>query len=207
LYSLFEAAILTYGGYSLHHDILIGKLKFTSPIVKEALKKYFIPLLNYMSDPVDWVSAIDLWWKGEYLIYPLGAWIYSMVPDPDDVGFFFYPGQNATMTSTDGWFVPKATKHPKEALALLRFLASKRAQMLQVKQGGHWALRTDIPLEAYPAYARPLAEALRKMSIASPLDASISGKFSTTFERYVMLLKAQPEKLDEVLSILEGARK
>jgi len=203
LYSTFEAAIFTYGGYDLHHKLITGESKFTDSSVKTALETYFLPLLKYMGDPVDWVSGVDLWWKGEYPIFPIGAWIYVMGIDPNDVGFFFYPGQKSTMTSTDMWFVPKSTKHPNEAMALLKFLASRDAQELQVRQGGQWALRTDIPLEAYPDYAKPLAQALMQMKIDPPLDASISGAFSEKFERYMPLLKADPTKLDSILVELE----
>jgi len=72
-----------------------------------------VPLLKAgdFSDPIEWTSAVDLWWKGDYALYFMGTWITGMVDDPTDLGLISLPGVKAMVLAPDYFMVPEEGFH------------------------------------------------------------------------------------------------
>jgi len=201
-----DVILLTYGGYELHEGLARGKVKWTDEQVKKVLSEHYIPLLKYFSEPTEWVSAIELWWRGDYAIYPNGSWITAMVKDPSDVGLLLLPEQKSIAYTYDCWFVPKYTSYPNEAKALLKYFLSKEGGTLQVKQGGFLPARTDIPVDVLPPVDREIWEMVKNLKVAiSPIEGSIGGIFTEKLFSNHILLWSNPTKLDSVLEDLQKA--
>jgi len=158
---------------------------------------------GYFSEPIEWTTAIELWWGGDYGLYFMGSWITGMVEDPEDLGVFSIPGSEGLVFAADYFFVPEYTLHPEEAKQLAQFLASAEAQRLQVAQGGHIATALAVSLDAYPAVDRGVAEVLVGKEVLSDLDDTIGGEFQATFWDQLKLLWVNPEALDDVLEALQ----
>jgi multiple sugar transport system substrate-binding protein len=198
-----EHFIATYGGPQLHRDLTNGTVAWNSTQVKTIFTDRIVPLLaGNFSDPRTWDTYIENWWNGsEYGLYFMGSWITGMAHDPTDLGVFSLPGAagaEGVVFTTDYFFVPAYTEHPKEALELLEFLASEEGQSLQVAEGGHIATNINVPLDAYPP--GPDTD----MAVAMDLDDTIGGEFQTTFWSQLKLLWVSPGQLDAVLDAIEA---
>ncbi|HDD31046.1 MAG TPA: carbohydrate ABC transporter substrate-binding protein, partial [Thermococcus litoralis] len=62
-----EHFILTFGGKDLQLKLINGEVKWEDPQVRSIFEQRLVPLLKagYFSDPIEWTSAVDLWWKGD----------------------------------------------------------------------------------------------------------------------------------------------
>src|SRR5437879_3388281 len=123
-----------------------------------------------------------------------------------------YVFSQPTLTGTTTWivfggdyfFVPKYTTHQTEALILLKYLASKDGQTIQVKQGGHIATALGVPLSDYPTVDRGVAQLMNGVVILSDLDDTIGGKFQTNFWSQLQLLWVSPNQMDSVLAAIQA---
>ena len=202
-----EHFLVTFGGPQLHRDLIAGTVDWTSPQVRTIFADRLVPLLEgvYFSEPIEWTTALDLWWNGEYGLYFMGSWITGMVDDPDDLGVFSLPGAEGIVFGGDYFFIPTYTEHPEEARELFKFLASAEAQTIQVAQGGHIATNLNVPLDAYPPVDRQVAKVMVEKEILTDLDDTIGGVFQATFWDQLKLLWVDPTKLDDVLEAIEAA--
>jgi len=200
-----EHFLITFGDPQLQRDLIAGTVDWTSPQVRAIFEDRIVPLLEagYFSEPIEWTTAIELWWGGDYGLYFMGSWITGMVEDPEDLGVFSIPGSEGLVFAADYFFVPEYTLHPEEAKQLAQFLASAEAQRLQVAQGGHIATALAVSLDAYPAVDRGVAEVLVGKEVLSDLDDTIGGEFQATFWDQLKLLWVNPEALDDVLEALQ----
>lgn len=201
-----EHFIATFGGAELHKNLTAGTTAWNSSTVKAIFADKLVPLLNasYFSEPIEWTTALDLWWQGDYGLYFMGSWITGMVDNATDLGVFTLPGAKALVLPADYFFIPAYTKHPEEAKELFKFLASEEAQKLQVAQGGHLATNIHVSLDEYPAADRQVAEFIKGFEILPDLDDTIGGEFQQTFWDQLKLLWVDPTKLDSVLDTLES---
>ncbi|MBT9252618.1 MAG: ABC transporter substrate-binding protein [Brockia lithotrophica] len=204
-----EHFLVTFGRSQLQLDLIDNKVKWKDPKVKEIFADRIVPLLQdkSFSDPIDWTSAVDLWWNGEYGLYFMGNWITGMVEDPNDLGVFPLPGAKGIVGGTDYIMVPTYGAHKDDAKKLVEFLISKKGMEIRAKQGGKLSSRTDTPMDVYPPADRAVAEAIQGMEILPDLDDTIGGKWQTTFWDQLKLLWVRPGDLDSVLKTLDDARK
>ena len=200
-----EQFIITYGGPQLQRDLIAGTVDWTSPQVKTTVfEEKLVPTLGNFSDPIEWTAALDLWWEGDYGLYPMGSWITGMVDDPTDLGVFSLPGNDGIVFAIDYFFIPAYTKHPEEAKELFMFLASDEAQRLQVRAGGHIATNIDVSLDEYPAIDAMIAGLTTGKETLLDLDDAIGGEFQQTFWDQLKLLWVSPGELDNVLAAIEA---
>jgi multiple sugar transport system substrate-binding protein len=202
---LVEHFLITYGGPENQLDLINGAGTWTSGWVRDVFETKIVPLIEagYVSEPVEWTMAVDLWWRGDYALYFMGSWITGMVDDPDDLGIFPLPGASGVVFGADYFFIPKYTENMDAAIELFKFLAGAEAQRIQVSQGGHIATNKNVPLDFYPAVDRMVASLLVDMVVLPDLDDSIGGRFQVTFWDQLKLLWVNPGALDDVLSTLE----
>jgi multiple sugar transport system substrate-binding protein len=200
-----EHYLATFGGPDLITKLIEKEVKWTAPEVRAIFEERLIPLLekDTFSDPIEWTSALELWWKGEYGIYFMGNWIIGMVEDPGDLGVFTLPGALGVVGGTDYAFIPKYSERIDDAKQLIAFLASKEGMEARAKQGGKLASRPDISLDVYPPADRAIAEAVGKLKVLPDLDDTIGGDWQVAFWDQLKLLWVKPEALDEVLKTLD----
>jgi multiple sugar transport system substrate-binding protein len=200
-----EHFLITFGGPQLHRDLTAGTVAWNSTQVRDIFANKLVPLLQRnFSTPIEWTTALDLWWNGDYGLYFMGSWITGMVDDPEDLGLFSLPDTEGLVFAADYFFIPAYTEHPEEAKELFKFLASEEAQSIQVAQGGHIATNIDVQLDAYPPVDRRVAEVMTGKEILTDLDDTIGGEFQLTFWEQLRLLWVDPTKLDDVLDALEA---
>lgn len=202
-----EHFLITFGGPQLHRDLVAGTTAWNSSTVRAIFADRLVPLLEdgYFSEPIEWTTALDLWWNEDYGLYFMGSWITGMVDDPNDLGVFSLPEAEGLVFGADYFFIPTYTEHLEEAEELLKFLANEEAQSVQVAQGGHIATNIHVSLGAYPPVDRKVAEVMVGKEILTDLDDAVGGEFQVTFWDQIKLLWVDPTQLDNVLDALEAA--
>lgn len=200
-----EHFLITFGGPEFQQDLIAGNVDWTSTEVKTVFEKRLVPLLEagYFSEPIEWTTAVNLWWDGDYALYFMGSWITSMVDDPEDLSVFSLPGSEGIVFAADYFFIPAYTTHPDEAMLFAQFLSSAEAQRLQVQKGGHIATAVGVSLSEYPAVDSQVAGLTEGKDIVPDLDDMIGGEFQLTFWDQLKLLWVDPKTLDEVLVALQ----
>ncbi|MCW4020741.1 MAG: ABC transporter substrate-binding protein [Candidatus Bathyarchaeota archaeon] len=200
-----EHFLITFGGPDLQKDLISGDVDWTSTQVRSIFADRIVPLLQagYFSEPIEWTTALNLWWQGDYALYFMGSWITGMVDDPEDLGVFSLPGSEGIVFAADYFFIPTYTEHLDEAKQLAEFLSSAEAQRLQVAQGGHVATAIGVSLDEYPAVDKVVAGLTTGKEIVRDLDDAIGGEFRPTFWDQLKLLWVDPTALDEVLAALQ----
>jgi multiple sugar transport system substrate-binding protein len=200
-----EHFLITFGGAQLQYDLIDGTADWTADPVKGIFEDYLVPTLGNFSDPIEWTTAVDLWWDGDYGLYFMGSWITGMVDDATDLGMIPLPGCEALVLPADFFFIPAYTDYPEQAKELFEFLISEEAQRLQVAEGGHLATNINVPLDQYPAVDRMVIEFIQDFGIAPDLDDTIGGAFQTTFWDQLKGLWVDPGSLASVLAAIEAA--
>ncbi len=130
-----------------------GEYDYDSPLWKKVYAEFMLPLVKDGIVPsgfasLDKVTARTMFIQGRTAFYFGGVWMpgvfkkmsggkfthYSVAPAPvpDDGRAGYYP---LNPTSPPSWYVSSKTKHPKEAIEVLKFLASDAFQKELVKQG------------------------------------------------------------------------
>jgi multiple sugar transport system substrate-binding protein len=202
---LIDHVLVANGSSQLQRDLLAGNTNWTDPQVEGIFNDTVVGWLEagYFSEPIEWTTAVDLWWDGDYGLYFMGSWITTMVDDPTDLGVFSLPGTDGTVFVGDYFFIPTYTEYPDEAKELLAFLTSADGQEIQVGEGGHIATHVDVSLAAYPPVDRGVAELMEGMEALLDMDDTIGGDFQTTFWDQLKLLWVHPEDLDIVLAAIQ----
>ncbi len=197
--------IVANGSVTLQQDLIAGNVDWTSAEVKEIFNDTLVRWLEagYFSEPIEWTTAVDLWWDGDYGLYFMGSWITGMVDNPDDLGVFSLPGTGGLVFAADYFFVPTYTEHLEEVEELFKFLISEDAQEVQVGEGGHLATNIGVSIAAYPPVDREVAELLEGVDLLLDMDDTIGGEFQTTFWDQLQYLWAHPEALDSVLAAIQ----
>lgn len=200
-----EHFLATFGGPELHKNLTAGTVAWNSSQVRTIFADRIVPLLigGYFSEPIEWTTALELWWDGDYGLYFMGSWITGMVKDPNDLGVFSLPEAEGLVFGADYAFIPAYTEHPDEAKQLFQFLTGAEGQTEQVKQGGHIATNVGVSSDAYPVVDRGVAQVMEGKEVLSDLDDTIGGEFQKTFWDQLKLLWVDPAKLDDVLNALE----
>lgn len=200
-----EHFLATFGGIDMITDLIEGNVKWTDPEVRAVFEDYLVPLLekDAFSDPIEWTSALELWWDEEYGLYFMGNWIIGMVEDSDDLGVFTLPGAEGVVGGSDYPFIPQYSSRVEEAKQLLAFMISKEGQEIRCQGGGKLASRADVSLDVYPPADRAVAEAAGALQTLVDLDDTIGGDWQVAFWDQLKLLWVQPDALDEVLTALQ----
>jgi len=160
---------------------------------------------GYFSEPIEWTTALERWWGGDFGIYFQGIFILGMVDDPDDVGVFTIPGADGVISSVDYLFVNQYSPNLDVAQELFQWLVTE-GQVEQVQHGGHigtYEPATDV--ELYPPAEREIADAIAPLTPLLDMDDTIGGVFQSTFWDELKLLWVAPDRVDEVLENVREA--
>jgi len=201
-----EHFIITFAGPRAYLDLIEGKVRFTDPQIKSVFENYLVPLIKnrYFSEPIEWTTAIELWWKGEYGLYFMGTWIAGMVPDAGDIAFFPLPGCKGVVGGTDYVFVPKYTPNKDVALEFVKWLITEGQVVHASTPAGK--IPTWVKAEPGKLWA-PMQDVYKKvkdlgLSILPDLDDTVGGDWQRLWWDQMKLLWANPDKLDEILNVL-----
>jgi len=208
-----EGFIETYGGAAMHRALTNRTLAWTDSTVKAIFQNYLVPTLQagFWSQPYKWndPAVISSWWNGTYPLYFMGSWITSgFVPTPSKLRVFSLPSGVANqgiVFAADYFFVPKFAPHADLGKRLAAFLATKDAQSLQVKAGGHIATAKDVPSSAYPTLDAQVASLMTGKVVLTDLDDTIGNPFQGKFWAQLLLLWANPANLQTVLTNIQAA--
>lgn len=206
LSDIVEHFIITFGGPQLQLDLISGKVKFNDPKVKEIFEKYLIPLIKNgdFSPPIEWTTAVQLWWDEKYGLYFMGTWITGMVKDPNDLAFFTLPGCKGIVGGADYAFVPKFAPHLQAALDFIKFVATKGQEIHAAQPSGKiptW-LKADPNKIWGPMKQVYMTVKEKGLEILLDLDDSVGGDWQKLFWDQLKLLWVNPDKLDQVLNTL-----
>jgi carbohydrate ABC transporter substrate-binding protein, CUT1 family (TC 3.A.1.1.-) len=201
-----EHFIIAIGGPQLQLDLIDGKIKFTDPQVRNVFENYLAPLIKggYFSEPIEWTTAVELWWKGEYALYFMGTWITGMVENPNDLAFFPLPGAKGVVGGTDYIFVPKYAGNKEAVLEFVKWLATEG----QVVHASTPAGKIPTWVKADPGRLwGPMQGVYKKvtdlgLSIVPDLDDSVGGDWQPLFWDQLKLLWVSPDQLNNVLETL-----
>ena len=208
-----EHFIATYGGASMHRNLTAGTQKWNGTAVHDLFASKIVPLLaaGDFSQPLTWDStAINGWWNNQYALYFMGSWITGMTPPVDsaDLDVFSLPTVSGVtpgvVFAADYFFIPKYTAKVDAAKQLLRFLASKDGQTVQVKQGGHLATVLGVATSAYPAVDAKVAQTLTGKEVLSDLDDTKGEPFQSNFWSQLKGLWTSPDPAGDLNSILDS---
>ncbi len=202
---LIDHILVANGSSQLQRDLLAGNTNWTDTQVEGIFNDTVVRWLEagYFSEPIEWTTAVDLWWDGDYGLYFMGSWITTMVDDPSDLGVFSLPGTDGIVFVGDYFFIPTYTEYPDEAKELAQFLMSAAGQEVQVGEGGHIATNTGVSLAAYPSVDRGVAELMEGVEALLDMDDTIGGEFQTTFWDQLKYLWVHPEELEAVLAAIQ----
>jgi multiple sugar transport system substrate-binding protein len=208
-----EGFIETYGGAAMHRALTNRTLSWTDASVKAVFQNTLVATLQagFWSQPLTWndPAVISSWWNGYHPLYFMGSWITSgFVPDTSKLKVFALPGGVANqgiVFAADYFFVPKYAPHPDLGKRLAAWLASKDAQSLQVKVGGHIATATGVPSSAYPALDGQVAALMTGKAVLTDLDDTIGNPFQGHFWSELQSLWANPGNWQTVLNNIQTA--
>ena len=201
-----EHFIITFAGTQAQLDLIEGRVGFTDSQIRSVFENYLVPLIEnrYFSEPIEWTTAIELWWKGEYGLYFMGTWIAGMVEDANDIAFFPLPGCKGVVGGTDYVFIPKYTPNKDIALEFVKWLITEG----QVVHASTPAGKIPTWVKAAPEKLwAPMQDVFRKvkelgLSILPDLDDAIGGDWQILFWDQMKLLWVEPDKLDAILNTL-----
>jgi multiple sugar transport system substrate-binding protein len=201
-----EHFIIAIGGPQLHLDLIKGKVDFTDPRIQNIFENYLVPLIkeHYFSAPIEWTTAVTLWWNETYALYFMGTWITGMVDNPNDAGFFPLPGAKAVVGGTDYIFVPKYANNKKAVLEFAKWLATEG----QVVHASTPAGKIPTWLKADPNKLWPLMQEVYKkvislnLSIVPDLDDAVGGDWQRLYWDQIKLLWVQPDQWRNILETL-----
>jgi len=204
-----ESFILAFGGAELHQGLTKGTIKFNDPQVQEIFRDRLVPLIKagYFSEPVEWTSAKEYWWAGEYGIYPLGSFLLPMLDDASDADFFLLPGNYTDMIgNVDFMFVPKYLPSDIKPIVidLLRFLVTEGQEIMASFPAGRVPTWTKAdPNKIYPIFRELYQLAVSgKVKFVPDMDDTVGGDWQRLFWDYCKILFTNPDRWQEMLDVL-----
>lgn len=156
----FDYLNMRLNGPEFHVNLMLGKEKYNDPRVKDVFRKWaeLIDKEYFIQSPAaySWSEAISFMTNGDAAMYLMGDFIRDSYPDAveDDLGFFRFPiidpslpvGEDAP---TDGYFIPKNSKHPEAAKELLAFFGSKEVQEYTAEEIGRLPTNGDVDMSIF----------------------------------------------------------
>jgi len=157
---LFENTLLAVLGPQGWRDLFDGKLAFDDPKVKQAAQLYG-KLLDYQNPDhaaLDWQKAVQRIADGKAAFISLGDWTVAELvriglKAGQDFGWACCPGtDHVFVVIADGFTSAKGAPHPIEAVAWLKSVGSKEAQVAFNALKGSIPVRTDVDKSNFGPY-------------------------------------------------------
>ncbi|MBV8588176.1 MAG: carbohydrate ABC transporter substrate-binding protein [Verrucomicrobia bacterium] len=157
---LFENTLLGVVGPQGWTDLFSGKMSWTDPKVKEAMKLYAKELDYQNADhsALSWDQAIKALQEGKVAFSSMGDWadgefIKANLKEGVDFGWVSHPGTDGSfIIVADGFTLAKGAPHKDATVAWLKSLGSKESQEAFNPLKGSIPARTDVDKTKFDQY-------------------------------------------------------
>ncbi|MFB9237659.1 ABC transporter substrate-binding protein [Plantactinospora siamensis] len=216
----FDILNLRINGYQFHVDLMAGKEAWTSDKVKKVFDTWAGLLPLHQPDALGrtWQEAAQSLQQKKSGMYLLGLFVGQQFSndEQDDLDFFTFPeidpaiGTKALDAPIDGYMMARKPKSETNAKKLLRYLGSKDAAQVVVKNDPSTLVaNTGADTSGYTALQRKAAELVGSATeIAQFLDRDTRPDFAST----VMIPALQqfiknPKDIGGLLTSVENQKK
>jgi glucose/mannose transport system substrate-binding protein len=157
---LFENTLLGVVGAEGWTDLFSGKMQWSDPKVKEAMK-LFAKMQDYLNpdhSTLSWDQAVKALMEGKVAFNSMGDWaegefLKARMKEKEDFGWVSYPGTDGSfIIVADGFTLAKGAPHPEAGLAWLKSIGSKESQEAFNPLKGSIPARTDVDRSKFDAY-------------------------------------------------------
>jgi glucose/mannose transport system substrate-binding protein len=157
---ILENALLAKVGPQVWPDLFTGKLSWSSPNVKDALAVYgkFLEYQNNDHTALSWDQAIKAVIDGRCAFSVMGDWSFGEFlkanqKENQDFGWVAFPETDSDfLVVGDSFVAAKNAPHPGQAIAWLKAIGSKEAQLNFNKIKGSIPVRIDIDPKELSVY-------------------------------------------------------
>ena len=157
---LFENTLLGVVGPQGWTDLFSGKMSWTDPKVKEAMKLYAKELDYQNADhsALSWDQAIKALQEGKVAFSSMGDWadgefVKANLKEGVDFGWVSHPGTDGSfIVVADGFPLAKGAPHRDATVAWLKSLGSKESQEAFSPLKGSIPARTDVDKSKFDQY-------------------------------------------------------
>ncbi|MBV8142919.1 MAG: extracellular solute-binding protein, partial [Verrucomicrobia bacterium] len=157
---LFENTLLGVVGPQGWVDLFTGKMSWDDPKVKQAMN-YFARMQEYINPDhasLTWDQAVKELMDGKVAFNSMGDWtdgefIKAHWKEDVDFGWVNHPGTGgAFLIVADGFTLAKGAPHKETAIAWLKSIGSKEAQVAFNSLKGSIPARTDVDKSKFDGY-------------------------------------------------------
>jgi len=175
---LLESVIISHTGAQGWRDLFTNKLSFADAKVRSALKVYgqLLGLANPDHTAETWDQAVVQMTEGKCAATLMGDWAYGEMinkgkAEGKDFTYIPFPGTSGTYVFVgDAFVIPaKDGPNPTAEKAWLSVMLEPQVQKDFNKAKGSAPVRTDVPLDDFPAYQKAAAQSLRQDQVVSSL--------------------------------------
>jgi glucose/mannose transport system substrate-binding protein len=157
---LFENTLLGVVGAEGWSDLFSGKMQWSDPKVKEAMK-LFARMQDYLNpdhSTLSWDQAVKALMEGKVAFNSMGDWadgefLKAQMKEKEDFGWVSYPGTDGSfIIVADGFTLAKGAPHPEAGLAWLKSIGSKESQEAFNPLKGSIPARIDVDRSKFDSY-------------------------------------------------------
>ena len=157
---LFENTLLGVVGAEGWTDLFSGKMQWSDPKVKEAMK-LFAKMQDYLNpdhSTLSWDQAVKALMEGKVAFNSMGDWadgefLKAQLKEKEDFGWVSHPGTDGSFVIVaDGFTLAKGAPHPEACIAWLKSIGSKESQEAFNPLKGSIPARIDVDRSKFDAY-------------------------------------------------------
>jgi glucose/mannose transport system substrate-binding protein len=157
---LFENTLLGVIGPQGWVDLFSSKMRWDDPKVKQAIN-YFAKMQDYINPDhasLTWDQAVKELMDGKVAFNSMGDWadgefIKAHLQEKVDFGWVNHPGTSGSfLIVADGFTLAKGAPHKESAIAWLKSIGSKEAQLAFNPLKGSIPARTDVDKSKFDGY-------------------------------------------------------
>ena len=185
---LFENTLLGVVGAEGWTDLFSGKMQWSDPKVKEAMK-LFAKMQDYLNpdhSTLSWDQAVKALMEGKVAFNSMGDWadgefLKAQLKEKEDFGWVSHPGTDGSfIIVADGFTLAKGAPHPEAALAWLKSIGSKESQEAFNPLKGSIPARIDVDRSKFDAYHQWSMDSFAKDKLVQLCPAKLLLKRSST---------------------------
>jgi glucose/mannose transport system substrate-binding protein len=214
---LLESVMIAKLGPDGWRGLFKGTASFDSPQVRAAVQTYGTLLTNSNTDhsALTWDQAALNMANGKCAANLMGDWAYGELnnkgkKEGTDFAYLPFPGTKGTYDFVGDAFVVPADKapNPDAEKAWLSVMLDPQVQQQFNLAKGSSPLRTDVPLDGFPAYQKQATQSLRSDQVVSSLAHGeiATGEFAQTYADAVTTFNGG-QNVDAFISSMTTAQK
>jgi glucose/mannose transport system substrate-binding protein len=214
---LLETVLISKLGPDGWRGLFTGQTPFDSPDVRSAVQTYgtLLGAANTDHSALTWDQAVVNMTASKCAATLMGDWAYGEMvnkgkQEGTDFGYLAFPGTKGTYDFVGDAFVIPAENapNPEAEKAWLSALLDPQVQRDFNLAKGSSPVRTDVPLDGFPAYQVAAANSLRSEQIVSSLAhaQAASGEFAQTYADAVSTFNGGQD-VDAYISTMTSAQK